>query len=558
VPPLIQCLTNANKGCRLTAARALGDIGDKSAVESLAKLLGDEDVSVKSTASFALEKLNAKPADLKPSRTPARVKSFSTDDTKDVGTLIQRLQDPNPFTRSRAARTLGELKAAEAVEPLARSLAHKDFGVRGAARDALAKIGQPAVAPLIGNVSHPSREVRIAAAEALGKIGDKSAAATLATRLTDDDFMVRRHAASALKKLGWSPATDADPIAFAIALPDWRALKSFGPKATEPLLAAIRIAPAPELPSLLDALGNTGDKRAVDPLIAQLSHDHPDARRAAVDALARLGDAKAIEPVVKRLDDDKAGVRNAAVRALKQFRRQPRTPEETIAFAIATRDVVMLATLGKTASDRLIGFLSHKIADSRATAAAALGKIGDTRAVDPLIRLLGDAEETVGVRNAAAEALGALGDPRAVVALKECLVDPKLSRRAVAALEKLHWSPQGPQERIRHWVAKRDHAALRAGWEDARKILLADLKSADEKVSGNALRALIGLGMPDTVADLLQHLETVRSAKTGDLYLNSGNEQLSKAAEAWAKRKGYTVIRFPLFGKTEATWGNMK
>ena len=178
--------------------------------------------------------------------------------------------------------------------------------------------------------------------------------------------------------------------------------------------------------------------------------------------------------------------------------------------------------------------------------------------MEPLIRLLGNAEEPAEVRNAAAESLGALGDQRAVVALKECLVDPKLSRQAVGALAKLQWSPQGPDERVRYLVARRDQPALLAGWDDARKILLADLKSADEKVSGNALRSLIGLGVPDTVPDLLQHLETVRSAKTGELYLNSGNEQLSKAAEAWAKRKGYTVMKFPMFGKGEATWGNMK
>ncbi|MBM3890020.1 MAG: HEAT repeat domain-containing protein, partial [Verrucomicrobia bacterium] len=509
VQPLIQCLSSANKDCRLTAARSLGDIGDRSAAEPLAKLLSDEDPSVRSAASLALEKLRVKPADPKPVRTTSRTVPFAprpklsgVEDTQDVVILIQRLQDKNQFTRSRAARTLGELKASEAVEPLGRALADKDFSVRASAKDALVKIGQPAVGPLVGSASHPSKEVRMAIAEALGKIGDKSAAAALRARLTDDDFMVRRHAASSLHKLGWTPATEDEQIAFAIALPDWRKLKSFGSKAVEPLLSAIQIAPAPELPSLLESLGETGDKRAADSIMAQLSHEHHDVRRAAVDALARLGDPKAIEPIVKCLDDDRAGVQNAAVRALKQFRWQPRNQDETIAFAIATHDVVMLTTLGKAASDKLIGFLSHKITDSRATAASALGKIGETRAVEPLIRLLGNPEEPVEVRNAAAEALGALGDPRAVVALKECLVDSKLSRNAVAALDKLQWSPQGLQEQIRYLVARRDQAALRAGWEDTRKILLADLKSADEKVSGNALRALIGLGMPDTAPNL--------------------------------------------------------
>ena len=53
----------------------------------------------------------------------------------------------------------------------------------------------------------------------------------------------------------------------------------------------------------------------------------------------------------------------------------------------------------------------------RAAAAAALGKLGDTRAVGPLLDLLRD--EDAQVRASAAGALGPLGDPRALPALRE-------------------------------------------------------------------------------------------------------------------------------------------
>ncbi|MCU0722923.1 MAG: HEAT repeat domain-containing protein, partial [Planctomycetes bacterium] len=58
----------------------------------------------------------------------------------------------------------------------------------------------------------------------------------------------------------------------------------------------------------------------------------------------------------------------------------------------------------------------------RAWAAAALGHLGDPRALDPLLRLLGSGDRTL-VRTRAAEALGRLGDPRASAALRAVVLD---------------------------------------------------------------------------------------------------------------------------------------
>jgi HEAT repeat protein len=72
----------------------------------------------------------------------------------------------------------------------------------------------------------------------------------------------------------------------------------------------------------------------------------------------------------------------------------------------------------------------------RRTAAAALGKLGDGRAVVPLIKALGDADR--GVCVTAAEALGKLGDARAVEPLIERLGISSWSvPKAAAALVKL-------------------------------------------------------------------------------------------------------------------------
>ena len=70
----------------------------------------------------------------------------------------------------------------------------------------------------------------------------------------------------------------------------------------------------------------------------------------------------------------------------------------------------------------------------RAAAARALGRLGDTRAVEPLIRALGDDSDEV--RGDAVGALGQLGDARAVEPLIQALGDREHCLRKFAA-EKL-------------------------------------------------------------------------------------------------------------------------
>jgi HEAT repeat protein len=68
-----------------------------------------------------------------------------------------------------------------------------------------------------------------------------------------------------------------------------------------------------------------------------------------------------------------------------------------------------LSKLGAPAVDALIGALRHNDDDVRWKAAIALGEIGDQRAIDPLIRLLCDDDRFV--KGRAAYALGLIGQP---------------------------------------------------------------------------------------------------------------------------------------------------
>ena len=160
------------------------------------------------------------------------------------------------------------------------------------------------------------------------------------------------------------------------------------------------------------ALGQPGEKGAVDLLIEALSEGRPYARRFAAKALGLLGDKRAIDPLIEALSDDKCKVRHFAAYALGQ--------------------------LGdERAVDPLIKALGDDVSVVRFVVASALGQLGDKRAVDPLIKVLEDKTEIV--RWTAASALGLLGDKRAVDPLIKALSDDAsmVHSSAKEALKKL-------------------------------------------------------------------------------------------------------------------------
>ena len=96
------------------------------------------------------------------------------------------------------------------------------------------------------------------------------------------------------------------------------------------------------------------------------------------------------------------------------------------------------SALGRIGDSRAVNPLIVALDDQhrvREIVALALGEIGDSRAVDPLITSLGD--ENWGVRSSAAKALGKIGDDRAVQPLTNLLRDKNKNVRwhAVQALE---------------------------------------------------------------------------------------------------------------------------
>ena len=91
---------------------------------------------------------------------------------RNVEKLIEALRYKKDSNVCRAAaRALGNIGDARAVEPLIALLRDRDRDVCKAAAEALEKIGEPAVEPLVAALKDPWGPVRQHAAELLGKIG---------------------------------------------------------------------------------------------------------------------------------------------------------------------------------------------------------------------------------------------------------------------------------------------------------------------------------------------------------------------------------------------------
>jgi HEAT repeat protein len=126
------------------------------------------------------------------------------DETSYVTKLIHALSHPEPLTVERAAWILGEIRTAEAVEPLIRLLqTNTDKAALESAIEALGKIGDyRAVEALSHMVTSSFLRVRLAVVGSLRKIGGEQALIGLRKALSDPSYSVSSSARAAIDALG--------------------------------------------------------------------------------------------------------------------------------------------------------------------------------------------------------------------------------------------------------------------------------------------------------------------------------------------------------------------
>jgi HEAT repeat protein len=134
----------------------------------------------------------------------------------------------------------------------------------------------------------------------------------------------------------------------------------------------------------------------------------------------------------------------------------------------------------------------------------ALGKIGDSLAVEPLVKLLGDQDSDV--RVSAVKALGKIGDKRAVEPLIMSLQDSEYVSRTVAGvLNKLGWVPETDEQRAAYLIAAEDWESL-IEWGEAAVEPLIGMLSNDGWVREPIIYGLGEIGNAGAVEVLIEVL----------------------------------------------------
>ena len=500
---LIKALETDNvDSVRQAAAQALGEIGDARAVEYLTSLFEDQNWQLRFCAVQALGRIGDEAA------------------VSDLRRLIEYSYlpfDPTIYNRREIRKlaiwAIKEIGGEEAAMHLTELLQSDDAEMRSTVADALAtsdlqirfqeispyyliskmewekvaELGSPAVEPLICVLNDQEMAVRKGAAEALGKIGDLLAQMPLIKKLNDKEWEVRQAAVLALGQIGGNAVikpliSKLEDKHNAVSVSAWNVLIEIGRPAVKPLIAALDSSKPQVIRAAARALGEIGDKRAVPPLVTKICI-HLDV----VDALVKFGSA-AVEPLVNALSGD-TEKQQSAIEALGRIGDQRAVLPLIAALDSATPQVIRAAAraLGKIGDNRAIAPLIAKMSIHH-DVVNSLAKFGSA-AVEPLVNAL------QGKNIEAVRALGEIADQRAVAPLINSLHYSRLRAASISALTKFGLSAVQPllgAINDKHPLVRRSAAEVlgRVGNNQVTPFLVSMLTDENENVQEAVVLAL--------------------------------------------------------------------
>jgi HEAT repeat protein len=304
-PSITAALKAESRDVRLAAAEGVGVYLDsrepqasrnaRGLVVALVAALGDPDEEVAYAAAYALSTVK---------------------DPVVIDGLVAAVNHPSAHVRCCVGAALANFAGPKVADALAALLKQPESRQEAACQ--LARMGDKrALEPLMEMVKLWGKYVPYDVIVRLGALGDPRAVPPLLGVL--DSSATGDLAASALAQLKDARAIPG-LVDFCREWPDSTAVRvalvSFGAQAVEPLLTQLRDGGRAEGP--IRALGEIGDRRAVEPLRAMLKGEDPVGRVEAAVALVKLGDSQALEVAFEALRDP--NTRLEAVNALGNLR----------------------------------------------------------------------------------------------------------------------------------------------------------------------------------------------------------------------------------------------
>ena len=322
------------------------------------------------------------------------------------------LKDPRVTVRNRVAAALVVL-GKDHIGILVPALRDSDENVRKGVASALVAIGAPVVPYVREAVKAP--DLRAAACDVLVQIGEPSVPAFVRL-LKDKDQDVRMAAAVSLGKIGSMKATPALL------------------EATRDIESVRRVA--------ISSLCTICDPRGIDLFVEVLRNpeDDGEVRARAARALSVLDGEKGISALVDSMDDYDLRVKSSVISGLQRIG-APAVPKVLGAMARSqgmrhAGAQVLEKIDAPEATDALLRLASDSDPVVRLSVARGLGERHNVSQIEPLIKLLGDADGRVA--EAASESLGLLGRtavPRLISVLSSQTSDIVKYRAACALVQ---------------------------------------------------------------------------------------------------------------------------
>ncbi|MCB9832203.1 MAG: HEAT repeat domain-containing protein [Planctomycetes bacterium] len=427
VPVLQGLLGDKSADVRDAAAIALGRAGEAPVVESLAALLSDGDRSVRQAAVMGLglvrhpmaeqiliDYMLAQDTAYKERGMAALALGFSGGD-KALKALLDRLGETQPFTRLAAIKTrqvdgcralgLGLAGAASAAGPLIQAVQKdrsKDRAFNPLALTGLAKLADPGagstvLAGLDARHNDDRRAAAIAAGRCLGRDDPKVLKKLLTTWKEEKDAHARYFLTISLGRIG------GDEILAALR-------KNLDRNRNREDRAFTAL-----------ALGIAGDLDSAATLLGLLEKEKDiSLRGAAAIALGILGDANAAPALMKTLADTaNPELRSFVITALAMLDHREALPSIRDILARSARDErlgracgLALAVMFEADSLELMMTIMRNSGSIQVKGgmATALGRAGDRRSIEGLVKLATDGGETDLTRAFAVVALGLVAD----------------------------------------------------------------------------------------------------------------------------------------------------
>ena len=512
VSELVEILQGEDESQAISAASALGSKKDPAGIDPLiAAATGNDSASVRKLSTMALKWFDD------PKAMAALVKLTQEND----GEVATAAKDGFENVVGQKYASVGEgMVIAKEDSPKAYDAAFAELKTILASPEefkadsaiiVLGQTGDPRAAALLIEILKTGTDSqRQRAATALGGIDSPESVAALKEAASDGNALVAKGASQSLRELGHvdlellkaeldKTATRDGAIA---TLGKMKTPESLQLLATELQDGSHTI---PEKQKIVDAIATRSDLAAAKVLL-----DHVKAGKTA-GVPERVGIFKKVGEMGKQSQDPKI------VRALVDYLEA--TPGTLPPGAVGS----VFSTMGEMAYEPTLALLSKQ---------------------DPQVRQL------------AVLALGPIGNKEAIAPLKAELTDRTVSDKAASSLKALGWEPSSDREKVLLWLASKDKAQLTGNWETTKTVLLAEAGSGQVEAATNALYGFVAIGNDSVIPALKENLDRRGNKDLALAYLNCGQPDLEAAAQAWAKRNGYAVIKTP--GATAAArWGSL-